>query len=116
MSDPDFADLNAELVEIDATSKQLQFEIAQVRGRGRFSSGEVSVTVDARGRVQSLELSPQALHRGAAALAEGIMQCIREAERQADAASADIVGRLRRDPVFAQAMSALDAQRRSDSE
>ncbi|MDG3014659.1 YbaB/EbfC family nucleoid-associated protein [Speluncibacter jeojiensis] len=80
-AEPD--DLEAQVAEIRRLAQQAQETVARVRGQANAANGAVAATVDARGRVDDLRLSPQALRMTADDLASAIADCIRGAQDQA---------------------------------
>lgn len=63
--------------------------IAQARGRGVSAGRDIVVSVDSTGRVVDLQLSEQALARGARRLTHELLATIRAAESDVRAATLD---------------------------
>lgn len=64
-------------------AQEVKAEIDAVRGRGRSAHGDVTVVVDASGRLRDLELTDAALARRPDALARLVLETARTAELDA---------------------------------
>ena len=86
MAQPDETDIEQDIVDIRRRANEVQEAIDKVRGKADGVNGAVEVTVDARGRLQSLRLTPQALRLNADELAAHIVACANSAVDKSEAA------------------------------
>ncbi|WP_306359085.1 YbaB/EbfC family nucleoid-associated protein [Nocardia sp. CC227C] len=80
-----------------AHAQQIDRAMSAVRGRAEASQGAVIVETDAYGTITDLQISPAAMTVDPARLAAAITGCHRRAREEAEAAAAELLGRLARD-------------------
>jgi len=102
-------DIEQEVEQIRNQAQDAQAAIAQIRGHAHRANNAIAVTVNARGRLESLQLTPQALRLGPDALAATIGDCIAEASQQAEDSARTVAERFKDNPRIREATTAISS-------
>ncbi|MFI6216261.1 YbaB/EbfC family nucleoid-associated protein [Nocardia brasiliensis] len=97
-----------------AKNRELQRTLAEVIVRATSRNGELGVTVDARGTVTDLRLTPQALRLGDVQLGRTLLETIQRAQSDAQRQSEAVVGPYMDDPSAAAAVAFVREVLRDD--
>lgn len=103
------ADASDQVTLLRRNAHQAQFAVGQVRGHATAANGAIDVEVDARGRIQTLHLTRQALQLAPPELSAKIIDCTRQAEQEARRAAAEAAGQFTEDPRTREATELLDS-------
>ncbi len=103
------ADVSDQVTQLRRNAHQAQLAVGQVRGHATAANGAIDVEVNARGRIQTLHLTRQALQLAPAELSAKIIDCIRQAEQDACRAAAEVAGQFTEDPRTREATELLDS-------
>jgi DNA-binding protein YbaB len=103
------ADVSDQVTQLRRNAHQAQLAVGQVRGHATAANGAIDVEVNARGRIQTLHLTRQALQLAPAELSAKIIDCIRQAEQDACRAAAEAAGQFTEDPRTREATELLDS-------
>ncbi len=103
------ADVSDQVTQIRRNAHQAQLAVGQVRGHAIAANGAIDVEVDARGRIQTLHLTHQAVQLAPAELSAKIIDCTRQAEQDARRAAAEAASQFTDDPRTREATDLLDS-------
>ncbi|WP_405161406.1 YbaB/EbfC family nucleoid-associated protein [Nocardia sp. NBC_01499] len=101
----------ATVAELQRKTRAVETALNQIRVRVSARNGELGVTVDAKGHVLDIRLTPQALRLGDVKLAQVLVETIRQAEQTAARQASEAAAPLTGDPRIAATLSASRALR-----
>ncbi|WP_433728554.1 YbaB/EbfC family nucleoid-associated protein [Nocardia sp. CA-129566] len=94
------------VADLERKTRSVQAALEQIRVRVPSRNGELGVTVDARGHVLDIRLTPQALRLGEVGLARALVETMKRAEKAAAQQAAEAAAPLTSDPRIAETLSA----------
>ncbi|GAA4220989.1 DNA-binding protein YbaB [Streptosporangium album] len=81
--DPEIDRALSRLMAETAGFEEVRRQVEETKGRGEGANGQITVEVLATGSLRTLRIDPRAMRLGSEALAEAILEAVRQAEEDA---------------------------------